>query len=153
MARRSRIKAIPTVRKGYRFRSRAEARWSIIFDELGLAWDYEPEGFDLGHLGWYLPDFFVRYPNSRYLDAGYWIEVKGPMPTEIEIKKCAALTKITKHRAHIVYGTFNDLRCLQCSPGRLPSESDLEARFLPFVSDCDAFDAALIKARGARFGR
>jgi hypothetical protein len=33
---------------GYRFRSRLEARWAVFFDELGVAYRYEPEGFELG---------------------------------------------------------------------------------------------------------
>lgn len=41
------IKAIETQYKGYRFRSRLEARWAIYFDTLGVPWQYEPEGFDL----------------------------------------------------------------------------------------------------------
>lgn len=41
------IKAIETVYRGYRFRSRLEARWAVFFDALGLEWEYEPEGFDL----------------------------------------------------------------------------------------------------------
>jgi hypothetical protein len=42
------IKPIETHYKGYRFRSRLEARWAVFFDELGLRWEYEREGFDLG---------------------------------------------------------------------------------------------------------
>lgn len=53
------IKAIETQYKGYRFRSRLEARWAVFFDALGVKWEYEPEGFDLGKLGWYLPDFWL----------------------------------------------------------------------------------------------
>jgi hypothetical protein len=41
------IKAIETSYKGYRFRSRLEARWAIYFDAIGIPWQYEPEGFDL----------------------------------------------------------------------------------------------------------
>lgn len=63
------IKAIETRYKGYRFRSRLEARWAVFFDALGLEWEYEPEGFDLGEAGWYLPDFYLPQ-----LDA--WIEIK-----------------------------------------------------------------------------
>lgn len=51
------IKAIETVYKGYRFRSRLEARWAVFFDHLGLRWEYEPEGFELGGGVRYLPDF------------------------------------------------------------------------------------------------
>lgn len=62
------IKAIETSYKGYRFRSRLEARWAVFFDALGCGWQYEPEGFEL-NAGRYLPDFKVE---------GYgWFEVKG----------------------------------------------------------------------------
>lgn len=53
------IKAIETVFKGYKFRSRTEARWAVFLDKLGLNWQYEAEGFDLGDLGYYLPDFWL----------------------------------------------------------------------------------------------
>ena len=53
------IKAIETEYKGYRFRSRLEARWAVFFDALGVQWFYEHEGFDLGKSGWYLPDFWL----------------------------------------------------------------------------------------------
>lgn len=38
---------IETRYKGYRFRSRLEARWAVFFDVLGVRWEYEPEGYDL----------------------------------------------------------------------------------------------------------
>ena len=69
------IEAIETQYKGYRFRSRLEARWAVFFDALGLSWEYEPEGFDLGEHGWYLPDFRVWTPQGRPV----WYEVK-PKP-------------------------------------------------------------------------
>lgn len=53
------IKAIETQYKGYRFRSRLEARWAVFFDVLGVKWEYEKEGYDLGDAGWYLPDFWL----------------------------------------------------------------------------------------------
>lgn len=51
------IKPIETYYKGYRFRSRLEARWAVFFDALGLRWEYEPEGFVLPSGRYYLPDF------------------------------------------------------------------------------------------------
>jgi hypothetical protein len=63
------IKAIETVYKGYRFRSRLEARWAVFFDALGVKWEYEKEGFDLGEAGWYLPDFWLP-------EFGVWAEIK-----------------------------------------------------------------------------
>lgn len=41
------IKAIKTEYKGYRFRSRLEARWAVFFDALGVRWEYEKEGYEL----------------------------------------------------------------------------------------------------------
>lgn len=54
------IKAIETEYKGYKFRSRLEARWAVFFEALGFDWEYEPEGFELSNGQWYLPDFRVK---------------------------------------------------------------------------------------------
>ena len=43
----SEIKAIETYYKGYRFRSRLEARWAVFFDAAGIKYEYEPEGFEV----------------------------------------------------------------------------------------------------------
>lgn len=53
------MKPIETRYKGYRFRSRLEARWAVFFDALGVKWEYEPEGIVVGNRG-YLPDFLVQ---------------------------------------------------------------------------------------------
>ena len=63
------IKAIETRYQGYRFRSRLEARWAVFFDALGVKWEYEREGYDLGDVGYYLPDFWLP-------EAGWHAEVK-----------------------------------------------------------------------------
>ena len=60
----SQIKPIETIYKGYRFRSRLEARWATFFDMMGLNWQYEVEGYDLGEKGYYLPDFFITSPQG-----------------------------------------------------------------------------------------
>lgn len=52
------IRAIETSYKGYRFRSRLEARWAVFFDAVNLRWEYEAEGYDVDG-NWYLPDFVV----------------------------------------------------------------------------------------------
>lgn len=65
------IKAIETVYKGFKFRSRLEARYAVFFDALGISWEYEPEGFELSDGTKYLPDF--RLPN---FSGGIWVEVK-----------------------------------------------------------------------------
>lgn len=53
------INAIQTEYKGYLFRSRLEARWAVFFDELGIEWEYEPEGLVLSDGTFYLPDFYL----------------------------------------------------------------------------------------------
>lgn len=53
------IKAIETQYKGYKFRSRLEARWAVFFDALGVCWEYEKEGYQLGDGTYYLPDFWL----------------------------------------------------------------------------------------------
>lgn len=78
------LKAIETVYNGYRFRSRLEARWAVFFDALGVKYEYEKEGFDLGEAGWYLPDFWL--PNEQI-----WVEIKGQEPTHDEKMKCGKL--------------------------------------------------------------
>ena len=53
------VQPIETVYRGYKFRSRLEARYAVFLDTLGLEYAYEHEGFNLGALGWYLPDFYL----------------------------------------------------------------------------------------------
>lgn len=85
------IKPIETSYKGYRFRSRTEARWAIVFDELNLKWEYEKEGYDLTGYGWYLPDFnFPKQPNL--IVDGLVIEIKGEDAKLIERSKASSLT-------------------------------------------------------------
>ena len=52
------IKAIETEYDGHRFRSRIEARWAVFFNAIGLKYEYEIEGFQMGELR-YLPDFYI----------------------------------------------------------------------------------------------
>jgi len=80
------IKAIETVYKGYRFRSRLEARWAVFFDACGVKWEYEPEGYDLGDGLLYLPDFLlhgVTIGHGTYAqNCDVYVEVKGQMTEE-----------------------------------------------------------------------
>lgn len=63
------IQPIQTSYAGHRFRSRLEARWAVFFDELGIAWQYEPQGYLVDRTP-YLPDFLLT-------ECGTWVEVKG----------------------------------------------------------------------------
>lgn len=75
------IEAKETEYKGYRFRSRLEARWAVFFDAIGARWEYEPEGFILEDGTHYLPDFLVHDVRGRGSEDMY-IEVKGNLTPE-----------------------------------------------------------------------
>lgn len=72
----------PTIYNGITFRSRLEARWAIVLDELGFGFEYEPEairiqGWYIKQMGgpdqfWYLPDFYVPQMDCFF-------EVKGAL--------------------------------------------------------------------------
>lgn len=85
------MKAIQTYYKGYKFRSRTEARWAVFFDSVGVDWEYEPEGFVLSDGSHYLPDFKVTYfdQGNRNFPLTYWFEVKGDLQsiTDKELMK------------------------------------------------------------------
>lgn len=78
------LKAIETHYKGFRFRSRLEARWAVFLDAADLSWSYEAEGYDLGEDGRYLPDFWIP-------ELGCWLEIKGARPNPYDIKRVVSL--------------------------------------------------------------
>ena len=99
------IKAIETSYKGYKFRSRLEARYALFFDTLGIKWEYEPEGFELPGGVRYLPDFKVFYSPAD--DHYFWFEVKGPKATKPEKDKCQLLADATDKFCFIASGTMD----------------------------------------------
>jgi hypothetical protein len=95
------MNAIETHYNGYKFRSRLEARWAVFFDSLGVKYQYEKEGYDLGDLGGYLPDFYIPSANLH-------VEIKPKMPQAKELDKLMAFhVKLQEHWAqqtiHHVY--------------------------------------------------
>ena len=91
------IKAIETKYKGYRMRSRLEARWALFFDICHEKWEYEREGYQLKS-GRYLPDFWLPR-----LDM--WVEVKGESPTKQEVKLLEELCHATDKMGMFLIGT------------------------------------------------
>lgn len=106
------IKSIDTVYKGYRFRSRLEARWAVYFDCMGIAYDYEPEGVEFENGVKYLPDFYLR-------DINTYVEIKPKGALKIKYDKnnscvyindgreksdkyIAAIKNITKHHTYML---------------------------------------------------
>lgn len=99
------IKPIETQYNGYLFRSRTEARWAVLFDELGVKYEYEFEGFDLGKEGWYLPDFWLPETKGMTSRMGFWVEIKPTHLTEKEIKRCEELARQSNHDCVSFEGT------------------------------------------------
>ena len=87
------IKPIETIYNGYRFRSRLEARWAVFFDEAGIEYEYEPEGFVLEDGIRYLPDFFLPQLKA-------YVEIKRKNLNEDELAdaeyKCSWLQVLQK---------------------------------------------------------
>lgn len=158
------VAAIETAYKGYRFRSRLEARWAVFFDALGLRWEYEKEGFGLPS-GRYLPDFWLPTPWGEYPAAGLWVEIKGIDPTGKEMQLLDELCFHTKHTSYIMQGLPFEHKVYSVH------HSDSAGSFLTFdghdlpdahygamclltrflVITRHRIDAALIAARSARF--
>lgn len=171
------FRVIETLYKGYRFRSRTEARWAVFLDTLGLEWTYEKEGFDLEGT-WYLPDFWLPRLNA-------WIEIKGLRPTAAEVDKARKLASATTYKVLIVagqpwqadydimlawpdrdevntdlvFGEINGALCL-----RYPNDERLElqrpyfvrqvgAEYIKDVRSESSIQRAFLAARGARFER
>lgn len=90
------MRAIETIYRGYKFRSRLEARYAVLFDALHFDWSYEPEGFELNS-GRYLPDFRVD-------DIPFWLEVKGTIPTRHELLMARELCELTREDVWVCHG-------------------------------------------------
>jgi len=80
------IKSLQTSYNGYSCRSRTEARWMVAFDEAKIKYEYESQGFDLGEVGCYLPDFYLPQVEM-------YAEVKGRSFNLEELKKARALSE------------------------------------------------------------
>lgn len=111
------IKAIETKYKGYRFRSRLEARWAVFLDDLKIIWEYEKEGFHLEGVGSYLPDFWLP-------DFNAWLEIKGAEPSSDDAAKVKAFGRNTNAAVFMAVGLpigggKTDLR--SCFNTRLPN--------------------------------
>jgi hypothetical protein len=83
------IRPIETMWRGFRFRSRTEARWAVFLTAAGINFEYEAEGFALPS-GWYLPDFWL--PERKL-----WLEIKGDQPTVHELQKGTELAAASRH--------------------------------------------------------
>jgi hypothetical protein len=122
------IKAIETRYKGYRFRSRLEARWAVFFDHLEIPWEYEKEGFDIDGT-FYLPDFYLPTFNT-------WAEVKPTKFSPIEFGKIAALEGLVLDGLPEVRGYILAGKDCSCKLPR-PMESNVPYTFtMTYCYEC-----------------
>jgi hypothetical protein len=104
----SNVTPIDTEYNGYKFRSRLEARWAIFFDQIGMRYLYEPEGFELNGVR-YLPDFQlpagIQIQGEASLRRNVWVEIKpaGALKDE-EREKVAAFVKQTDNQVILIAG-------------------------------------------------
>ena len=170
-------RALETTYNGCRFRSRAEARWAVYLDRLGLGWDYERQGYKLPDGSCYLCDFWV--PDLRVLafhEPGLWLEVKGEQPTLPELDRCWRLGVGLAQPVTCAVGAPHGprgallrleypwrenhlavMRCYRCGDTFLDSLERNEGR-CPFCGyDADEYHPELVwaaeQARSARFAR
>lgn len=150
------IKPIETFYKGYRFRSRLEARWAVFFDALNIQWEYEKEGFDLAGVR-YLPDFWLSTVKM-------WAEVKPTAFDKAARILCTQLAHETgfdvlmlagvpENRPYIAFTPFGESDVCLTNYKDYPR---FEGRFYsnPGSDEDSYFDdtaAAAEKARSARF--
>lgn len=155
------IKPIETFYNGYRFRSRLEARWAVFFDALGIKYEYEREGYDLGEAGWYLPDFWLPIVcEPPYPGSGYFVEIKPIAPTQHEVDKMVALSRLTKHACNLFYGPvgiYADGYVTAHHRENVSTETDVVIKLVSLctqiaggVGDVSLHEATL-RARQARF--
>lgn len=98
------MKPISTFYAGHFFRSRTEARYAVLFDSLGLEWEYELEGFELDDGSNYLPDFYLQRNSEPF-----YVEIKPTIPTNEELDKAYWLSHGTKKSVLVFYGQPNKL--------------------------------------------
>ncbi len=98
--RKRQIWPIETRYNGYRFRSRLEARWAVFFDTIRLKYEFESEGYNLGSLGPYLPDFW--FPQIRMF--GEAKAIHDVVGQDRAITQCIELCRLTKFGTLFLFG-------------------------------------------------
>jgi hypothetical protein len=137
------IKAIPTLYKGYPFRSRLEAKWATFFDNMNIWYSYETEnGYEVATGVWYLPDFRLEE---------IFVEVKAKYDISEEAHdKMALLVAGIRVPGVIVYGDPLDHYAVLFEPHFLkPGYRRSVANFMQLVGA----EPAALAARRARFTR
>lgn len=86
------MNAIETTYRGYKFRSRLEAKWACVFDQIKWKWEYEPVDLD-----GYIPDFYVDFGRDQF-----FIEIKPSMKAEDLDSAYEKAERAIQHQARIL---------------------------------------------------
>lgn len=73
------IRSLNTKYAGCEFRSRLEARYAAFFNALGIAWEYEPQGYQVTFRLANSDDTFNYLPDFWLPEMAVWFEVKGEL--------------------------------------------------------------------------
>lgn len=121
------LKAIETNYKGYRFRSRLEARYAVWLDALRFEWQYEQQGFHIEGIGQYLPDFWIP-------ELECFMEVK-PYPVGLnsrECRLCRGLAISSKRCVWMVFDpslkSIDDRSCHRVTANRWDERGNVQER-------------------------
>lgn len=90
----------------------------MFFNALGIKYEYEPEGYDLGNGLYYLPDFWLPEQDC-------WVEVKGkrPLPGQKnqDLEKCAQLALQSRKPVYMLF---------DCAPLKVIRDENKELKVL-----------------------
>lgn len=121
------MRAIQTEWRGYNFRSRLEARYAVLFEDAGLEWRYEVQGFELNDGRRYLPDFYLP-------DLDLYVEIKGVEP-DPEVERL--LRDFTRPIILMVGLPDFGSRLFDGIRGKLFTYSTSEIGRMPFIADAE----------------
>lgn len=166
-----------------RFRSRLEARWAVVFDTLGISWQYEPEGFHLppldrehparhhwsdGRSGGVEPRPGVPGPDDDagwylpdfHLDGIGWFEVKGRPPDPVQSARLDRFSLLADERLHVAVGSIPNPSTLTRHGHAVPwnqDDFDIDIRCDHHYALCVCHECSKVglefDARGARICR
>lgn len=142
------IKPIETVYKGYKFRSRLEARWAVFFDSIGIKYLYEHEGYSFddpddieldenGELArdprqiQYLPDFYLPELNIH-----------------VEVKGCDKALENDSHKIRCALETDGPLDSGLVILGNIPDPYEIKWGNLPLFSFLEPHEGSIIHKLG-----
>uniref|UniRef100_A0A6M3LGI9 Uncharacterized protein n=1 Tax=viral metagenome TaxID=1070528 RepID=A0A6M3LGI9_9ZZZZ len=143
---------------GTNFRSRLEARWAVVFEQLGIRWSYEHEWLDVGDNAeypyWYnteewvpsigyLPDFLVHIGR---IDV--WWEVKGRRVNADERIKAERLSALTGIPVIIAQGAIP----WKCKFSVEPT-ADYSLEACGFLDDCPMLTSQWLVDEGLATGK